>query len=103
MKITDVIIMMVPLGLVVYSLYKLRDMLIDLKRKDTDDVYKFDDPSDQVNNIQPISWLKSDEALYQFIEALKAHQLIEAREAGVIINKHFKDLTGLKNKHDAYT
>lgn|SRR5690625_32092 len=97
-EIPDVIKMMDPLGLEFYSLYKLRNMLIDLKRKHTDEVYKFDDPSDQVNNIQPISWLKSDEALYQFIEALKAHQLIEAREAGDIINQHFKALTGQKNK-----
>src|SRR5690625_5774535 len=78
-EIPDVIKMMDPLGLEFYSLYKLRNMLIDLKRKHTDEVYKFDDPSDQVNNIQHISLFKSDMTLYQLIEALKAHQMKEAR------------------------
>lgn len=80
-------------------LYTLRDVLISLKRKYTSSVYRYQGklnpahPDNQKNNLKPIIWL-NPEVLNQFVESLKAHQLIEERETEEIINNHFKALTG---------
>lgn len=75
-------------------LSKLRDMLVDLKRKYTSAVYRFDDNlQPQVANNQSIIWLKSDKSLSRFIDALKDQNLIENRETAEIIEQHFKPQT----------
>jgi hypothetical protein len=74
-----------------YCLYKLRNLLIDLKRKHTSAIYRFDDElKPQIANSQHINWLESDESLEQFINALQKKNLIETRETEAIINNHFK-------------
>lgn len=72
------------------SLLNLRDILIELNRKHTDAVYKFDDQEPQFNNIQPIHWLK-DEFLRQFLDSLKSAGLIENRDTEEIIQEHFRE------------
>lgn len=43
----------------------------------------------QVNNIQPIHWLKGEESLRQFLESIKSAGLIENRDTDEIIQEHF--------------
>jgi hypothetical protein len=78
-----------------HSLFRLRNILIKLKKKHTDAVYRFDDKDPQVNIIQPIHWLKGVESLRQFIELLKSAGFIENRETEEIIQEHF-DVDGQK-------
>ena len=78
-----------PHGIEFFSLYRLRNILVDLKIKHTDSIYKFEDIEPHINKIQPIKWLKSDEALRQLIEALKENGLIQSRETEDII-QHFE-------------
>lgn len=85
----DVKKMFDPHGVEFFSLYRLRNILIDLKRKHTDAVYKFDDKEPQINNIMPIHWLKGEESLRQLLDSLKSARLIENREADDIIQEHF--------------
>lgn len=71
-------------------LLHLRDILIDLKRKHTSSVYRFDDkPEDLQTNNNYIDWL-NDDTLEQFIEALIDQKLIEEREPQDIIKDHFE-------------
>lgn len=79
-----------PHGIEFFSLYRLRNILVDLKIKHTDSIYKFEDIEPHINKIQPIKWLKSDEALRQLIEALKKNGLIQSRETENIIQEHFR-------------
>ena len=78
-----------PHGIEFFSLYRLRNILVDLKIKHTDSIYKFEDIEPHINKIQPIKWLKSDEALRQFIEALKENGLIHSIETEDVI-QHFE-------------
>lgn len=71
------------------SLRDLRDILIKLKRKHTDAVYRFDDKEPQVNNIQPIHWLAGEESLRLFLQSIKKAELIDNRETNNIIQEHF--------------
>lgn len=86
----DVEKIMDPHGVEFFSLLRLRNILVNLKRKHTDAVYKFDDSMPQKNNIQPIHWLNGEESLKQFIEELKSAGLIENSETVEIIQKHFR-------------
>lgn len=51
---------------------------------------KFISKSNFYRNKNSINWLKADDTLEQFIEALKEHNLIEAKETEAIIKDHFK-------------
>ena len=73
-----------------YSLYRLRSLLVDLKRKHTNSIYRFDDKEPQVNKIQPIHWLKGEDSLRQFLDTIKNAGLIEIRETDEIIQEHFR-------------
>ena len=72
------------------SLRDLRDILIELKRKHTDAVYRFDDKELQINNIHPIHWIKGEESLRLFLDTIKNAGLIEIRETDEIIQEHFR-------------
>jgi len=72
-----------------FSLKVLRDLLVKIKRKHTDAVYRFDGKEPQINNIQPIHWLKGEESLRQFLDIIKSASLIDSRETDDIIQEHF--------------
>jgi len=86
----DIIKLLDPHGIEFFSLHRLKSLLVDLKRKHTDAVYKFDDAEPQVNNIQPIHWLKGEESLRKFLDNIKSTGLIENRETDDIIQEHFR-------------
>lgn len=78
-----------------FPLLNLRDILIELKRKHTSSVYRFDDkPEDIQINENYINWLKSEDTLEQLIEALIEQNLIKERETDVIIKDHFEPVRG---------
>jgi hypothetical protein len=84
-----------------YCLYKLRNLLIDLKRKHTSAIYRFDDePKPQIANSQHINWLESDESLEQFINALQEQSLIQSVETEAIIQEHFKPQRAQNSKYE---
>ena len=89
-KITlDVKRLMDPHGVEFFSLHRLKSLLVDLKRKHTNSIYRFDDKEPQVNNTQPIHWLKGEESLRQFLDIIKSAGLIDNRETDDIIQEHF--------------
>lgn len=90
-KVTiDVERLMDPYGFEFFLLHRLKSLLVDLKRKHTDAVYRFDDKEFEVNNIQPIHWLKGDDSLRRLIDLLKDAGFIEKKDTDEIIQEHFK-------------
>lgn len=91
--------LMDPLGFEFYSLYQLRNLLIQLKAEHTSAELrpkfhsKFDSSNSKQKSLEsynkPIHWLKGTEALKQFLDNIKSEGLIEIRDTEEIIQEHF--------------
>ncbi|MFO8028981.1 MAG: hypothetical protein R6U28_03900, partial [Cyclonatronaceae bacterium] len=79
----DYQLLMDKFGIHFSGLYRLRRVLIEIKREN------FEKKNEESQAIQPIKWLKSEEALWQLIESLKKNGLIQSRETEDII-QHFE-------------
>ncbi|MBO6573345.1 MAG: hypothetical protein JJ958_12990 [Balneola sp.] len=91
--------LMDPYGFEFYSLYRLRNLLIQLKVEHTSAELrpefhsKFDNSTSKQksleNYIKPIHWLKGKENLKHFLDIIKREGLIEKKNTEEIIQEHF--------------
>jgi hypothetical protein len=80
--------LMDPHGIDFFCIYQLRNLLVELKRKHTRDVYKFGDNKNHADYTEPINWLKSEQSLRLMIKALEQNGLIQRADTEATM-QHF--------------